>query len=151
MLSLPLFLAIASAPIDHPHTYLLSVGGFPLGKNESVERFSFSTWGAQFGAVCRIPRGWTIKAGSGATPDGVLEGEGSLGATWFVERNPRPLRNLVLITLYGVIQHEDRGAVPATFKGVASISTDDSNHHDKRRVLLSYRNVTLIPARRCPA
>jgi len=147
MLSLPFFLAMASAPVDHPRTYLLSVGGFPLHHNELIERFSFSTWGVRFDAVCRIPNGWTIKAGSCATLDGVLEGEGSLGATWFGQPNPPPLRNLVLVTLYDSIQRQDLGPVPATFKGLASIETDDG----KRTAALSYRNVTLTPARHCPA
>lgn len=143
-------LTIGAAPTDYPRTYLLSVGSFPLKDTESVEGFSIKTWGVEFKAVCSIPSGWRIKAGSGLTPDGDLEGEGSQGVTWFNTANPRELRNFVLVTLYAPVQRADIGSsddgVPATFKGTATISTDDG---DVQRTL-SYRNLTLLPARRCP-
>jgi hypothetical protein len=90
-----------------------------------METFSISTWGVGFSAVCEIPAGWRIKAGSSAAPNGVLEGEGSQGATWFNQRSPAALRNLVLIRLYGPVQADDvRNGPDATFKGHATISTE---------------------------
>lgn len=143
-------LTLGAAPVDHPRTYLLSIGGIPLKDTESIEAFSVKTWGVEFRSVCSIPGGWRIKAGSSATPNGELEGEGSQGATWFNRGSPKELRNFVLVTLYAPVQRADIGTsdngIPATFKGTATISTDDG---DVSRAL-SYRNITLTPARRCP-
>ncbi|HKX89865.1 MAG TPA: hypothetical protein VJM13_11690 [Sphingopyxis sp.] len=139
--------ATASAPVDHPRSYLLSVVDLPLTVDESLESFSIATWGVEFKAVCKIPGGWRIKAGNSTTPDGTLEGEGSQGATWFNERNPSELREIVLVTLVAEVQREDVSHGPdATFKGVATISTDDG----ERTAPLSYRNILLRPAPRCP-
>ena len=144
--------AIAAAPVDHPKTYLASITSIPLKPNERIEGFSISTWGVTFNAVCHIPSGWTIKAGGSATPDGVLEGEASLGTTWLSEASPMPLHDLVLITLYEPVQRRDVGKeggpvyIPATFKGHALLSGDDA----QRRVRLGYANVRLSPANRCP-
>jgi len=151
-LLLPLaLLTISAAPVDHPRTYLLSIGRIPLKDTESIEAFSLKTWGVEFRSVCSIPGGWRIKAGSSATPNGDLEGEGSQGATWFNNRSPRELHNFVFVTLNAPVQRADTGSpgngVPATFKGAATISTDDG---EVQRAL-SYRNITLIPARRCPS
>lgn len=148
---LPLaLLAIGAAPVDHPRTYLLSIGQIPLRNGESIEAFSLETWGVEFRAVCSIPGGWRIKAGSSATPDGSLEGEGSHGATWFATASPRELQRLVLVALHAPVQRADTGSpdngTPATFKGTATISTDDGNVQRA----LSYRNIMLTPARRCP-
>ncbi len=149
---LPLaMLLIGAAPTDHPRSYLLSIGRIPLNDTESIEAFSIKTWGVEFKSVCNIPGGWRIKAGNSATPDGEIEGEGSHGATWFNESNPKELQAFVLVTLYAPVQREDIGSpnngIPATFKGTATISTDDG---DVKRAL-TYKNVTLTPARRCPS
>lgn len=150
LLLLLALLAVGAAPVDHPRSYLLSVGRIPLRDTESIEAFTIQTWGVEFRSVCRIPGGWRIKAGSSATPNGELEGEGSQGATWFSTGSPKELRNFVLVTLYAPVQRADIGkpdnGVPATFKGTATISTDDG---DVRREL-TYQNIVLTPARRCP-
>lgn len=143
-------LTIGAAPADHPRNYLLSIGQIPLGDMESIEAFSINTWGVEFKSICRIPGGWQIKAGSSATPNGELEGEGSQGATWFNQSSPKELQAFVLVTLYAPVQPEDIGSaengVPETFKGTATISTDDG---DVQRPL-SYKNITLTPAPSCP-
>jgi hypothetical protein len=147
-----LLLASVPASVDHPHTYLISIGDIPLKDTESIEAFSVDTWGVEFRAVCHIPGGWRIKAGNSSTPDGELSGEGSQGATWFNQSNPEELHNFVLVTLYDRVQRDDirspDGSVltPATFKGYATISTDDGD----RKVPLGYKNVTLESARQCP-
>jgi hypothetical protein len=150
-LLLPLALVtMGAAPVDHPRTYLLSIGRIPLNHTESIEAFSIKTWGVEFKSVCSIPSGWRIRAGSSATSDGDLQGEGSQGATWFNTASPKELRNFVLVALYAPVQHADIGSsdngVPATFKGTATVSTGNGNV--KRT--LSYRNIALVPARRCP-
>jgi hypothetical protein len=147
-LVLPLMLlATGSVPTDHPRTYLVSIVGVPLKPGESIESFSISTWGVEFRAVCKIPGGWRIKAGNSATPDGVLEGEGSQGATWFNRGSPRELQRVALATLHAPVQRSDvRNGPDATFKGTATVSTDNG----ERKVRLTYRNVQLTPARHCP-
>jgi hypothetical protein len=142
----------APTPVDHPQTYLASITGIPLKPDEAIVAFSISTWGVTFNAVCHIPDGWTIKAGGSATPEGVLEGEASLGVTWLRQASPKQLHELVLITLYEPVQRRDVGKVggpvyiPATFKGKARLWADDA----ERKVRLSYANVQLNPANRCP-
>lgn len=143
-------LTFSAAQVDHPRTFLLSIGRIPLKDAESIEAFSIRTWGVEFRSVCSIPDGWRIRAGSSATPNGDLEGEGSQGATWFNNGSPSELHNFVLVTLYAPVQRADIGSpdngVPATFKGTATISTDNGDV----KHALSYRNISLTPARRCP-
>ncbi len=137
----------ASSPVDHPRTYLLSLVDLPLQSGESLESFSIATWGVEFKAVCRIPGGWRLKAGSSATRNGTLDGEGSQGATWFNQRNPADLRKFVLVTLYGDVRKADVINGPdATFKGQATISTEDG----ERIAPLTHANVDLTLASRCP-
>lgn len=150
-LLLPLLLAASPALSDHPRTYLLSVANVPLKAGESIERFKFATWGVEFKAICHIPLGWRIAAGSSATPEGSLEGNGSQGATWFASPSPQELRYFALVTLYSAPQRADvrsrdgSGIVPATFKGQATISTDMG----ERQVHLTYAHVLLTPAKAC--
>jgi len=151
---LPLLLLMPGAAfaVDRPHTYLLSVIGLPVKDTVSVKAFSFDTWGVEFNAVCRVPGGWRITAGSSATPDGELAGEGSQGATWFNQRSPKDLHAFVLVTLYAPVQRTDvktaggSGLIPATFKGFATVETDDGD----KRIPLTFRNITLTPAAACP-
>jgi len=155
-LFLPPFLLFCASPAAAwAETYLVSIVDVPLAYGESIEAFSFSTWGVTFNAVCHIPGGWRIKAGSSATPDGVLEGEGSHGATWFVRSSPDELRDLVLVTLYGPVQPDDilsstgegETLIPATFAGYASISAEQEG----KRVVLTTANIRLAAAKGCPA
>jgi hypothetical protein len=144
---LSLMLAASPSPQDHAKTFLVSVVGFPLKTGESIESFSISTWGVEFHAVCKIPGGWRIRAGGSATPDGILEGEGSQGASWFNRSSPSELRSLALVTLYAPIQRADiRNGPDATFKGTATISTN----RGEKEIRLTYRNVQLTPAHHCP-
>lgn len=137
---------------DRPRTYLLSIIGLPVKDTVSVKAFSFDTWGVEFKSVCHVPAGWRIKAGSSATPDGQLVGEGSQGATWFNQRNPKDLRTFVLVTLYAPLQRTDirtadgSGRIPATFKGFATVEADEGD----KRVPLNFRNISLNPATACP-
>ena len=150
---LPLILLTSGlVQIDRPNSYLVSIADIPLEANESIEGFTLSTWGARFSMVCQIPAGWTIKAGGSLTPEGVLEGQGSLGTSWFAETSPPELHEFALVTLYGPVQRDaanssdGSGGVPATFAGSATISTDDG----ERQVALTTDNVRLTPADRCP-
>jgi hypothetical protein len=144
--------AVAAPLVDHPKTYLASVVGVPLKPGDRITGFAFATWGVTFNAVCRIPAGWTIKAGGSLTPEGALEGQASLGSSWLSSGSSPALTALVLVTLYGPIQERDIGSpqgdqyVPATFKGRASIWNDDA----ERKVRLTSANIRLRPASRCP-
>jgi hypothetical protein len=151
--ALVLVLLASAHRVDHARTYLASIVELPVGRNEQVRSFSFETWGVVFDAVCHIPPGWRIKAGSSATPNGVLEGDGSQGATWFNRGSPGGLADLILLRLSGPVQRRNRhdgrgGLVPATFNGYVSLSTDGN---DDVRKPLTYRNVRLGRARRCLA
>ena len=151
---MPLLLALALAalptPRDVPRTYLVSIVDLPLRADEALMHFEFATWGVRVNAVCRIPAGWRITAGGSATPDGEIAGTGSHGVTWFRDRRPAPLRNLVLVTLDGPVQPAEirtsDGVIPATFRGKAEISDRDDTHWAS----LSSRNIRLVRARRCP-
>lgn len=151
---LPLLLmTIGAAPADRPRSYLLSIERIPLKQKapESIMGFSIQTWGVQFKSVCHIPAGWRIKAGNSASPEGEIEGIGSQGATWFQRGSPKELKALALVTLYAPVQRYDIGTsdngIPSTFKGTATISTDEG---DVQREL-NYKNITLVPASRCPS
>lgn len=150
-MSVALALLLAAAPFEARTTYLLSVVDVPLLEGESLADFSFATWGVDVAAVCRIPPGWTITAGRGAAFDGTVAGEGSHGVTWFRERSPAPLADLVLVSLDGPVRREeprDGGAIaPATFRGKATLARADG----ERKVTLTARNVRLVPAGGCPA
>src|SRR5438874_13335933 len=99
-----LLLAGAAAQSDHPKTFLLSVGGIAIPRDEMIESFAFSTWGVTFKSVCHIPAGWTIKAGRSLTAEGTFEGYGSLGVSMPRSANPTIFRSLVLIELYAPVQ-----------------------------------------------
>jgi hypothetical protein len=140
---LALALATSSVGSESPRTYLASVN-IDLGPHESLSEFKLDTWGVQFNAVCRIPSGWFVQAGSDAILKGSLKGEGSHGATWLTNGTLRELRGLVLITMWGPVQRADAGPIPATFQGYAVIGDG------AKRLTLSYRNVRLTPAKGCP-
>ena len=148
----PLILLAAAAPVDQPRMFLVSIAGVALKPGESIKGFSIPTWGVTVNAVCHIPGGWTIRAGRNANPEGILEGKGSNGVTWINAENVGNLRDLFLVTLYQPVQRRDlrptQGAlIPATFKGYATVWGDD----DERKVSLSYANIRLTVASRCPA
>jgi hypothetical protein len=155
MIAFPLIsvTATAAAIVDHPHTYLASLTGLGLRHGESIESFSVSTRGVTFKAVCHIPYGWRITAGNSASPDGVLQGEGSQGITWLNDKASGELTNFVILTLYGPVQRRDMpldkqgSLVPATFKGRAQVSTGDG----ERKVRLTYANIRLTSATGCPS
>lgn len=79
---------------------------------------------------------------------GVLKGKGSHRARWLDKDRLGKLRGLVFITMWDAVQRDDLpesdGIVTPTFKGHAVIGDD------KKRTLLSYRNIKLTPATGCP-
>ena len=148
-------LAAHSPPVDHPKTYLASITGIRLAKNEYVDGFKIDTWGVIERAVCHFPPGWDIDAGSSADPTGQIKGEGSLGVTYLDPTRLSELNELVLITLVGPVQARDIGHdgtavfIPATFKGHVSIGTYGVDGKT-RKARLTSRNIKLVPASRCP-
>lgn len=136
---------------DRPAMFLASIVDVALKPGERIENFRVETWGVTFNAVCHVPRGWRIGAGNSATPEGVIEGQGSHGVTWFDKPSPLELRDFVLLTLYPPVRENDIGdaatsVIPATFKGHATIQTTDAEH----RVPLTHANLRLRPAAACP-
>jgi hypothetical protein len=148
MISLAITAALTAAPAA-PQTYLASLAGLSLRPGERLDSFSIQTWGVSVEAVCHIPRGWRIRAGGSAAPDGVLEGESTQGTT---RADPAELDRFALITLHGPIQARevrDRtgGERPATFAGKAVIG----GPAQEREVRIEAQNVRLTPASSCPA
>lgn len=149
--------AAAAAPVDHPRTYLASIVGLNLGPQEYVDGFAIETWGVTYKAVCHIPPGWRLTAGSSASPNGDIKGEASHGVT-FLDRKalPQQLQGLVLLTLYDRVQRADIGdpdhgsGEPATFKGSATVGTYGGDG-PARTIRIAFANVRLTPAKRCPA
>lgn len=153
ILLLPLILLVSAAgQADRPKTYLVSIEDVPLEAGESIEAFTVATWGVTFQAVCAIPSGWTIKAGGSLTPEGMMEGKGSLGISWLPDSSPPELKQFALVTLYGPVAHsalsdpDHSGGVPATFSGSATVSTEEG----EKRVALTAENIRFGPADRCP-
>jgi hypothetical protein len=151
MIAILLAAAVAAAPPrEEPKTFLASLT-VPLRKGERLSGFRIDTWGVEFLALCRFPSGWIMRAGRSATPDGVFEGNGTLGAT-FLDSDSE-LRNLALIRLSGPVQLEAiverNGQIPATFAGNALLDTPDED--EPRRAKLTYANLLLRPADRCPS
>jgi hypothetical protein len=138
------------AEVVAPRTYLLSIAGIALGPHEYVDGFSVDTWGVDFLAVCHFPPGWTIRAGRQASPDGVLAGEASHGATFLDRAWLRELRGLALVRIFGRVQPIRTGSIPATFAGRATIGSYGVNGEPSRRAMLGARNIRLVPAARCP-
>lgn len=143
--------ACSPAAPDDAKTYLISLVNVPLGRDEQIMAFRFATWGVRVQAVCVVPPGWTIRAGGSLNPGGVLEGEGSLGTSWFRDTSPSELDRIVLVTLAGPLRgapvNDATGEVPATFAGTADVSTDKG----VRQIALTTENLRLIPADRCPS
>jgi hypothetical protein len=141
-------------PVDHPQIFLLSLRDLPVDTESYVNEFSIDTWGVTTLATCHIPSGWTITAGSSADPSGRISGAGSLGVTWLDHARVSQLRSLVLVRLYGSVQRRTlvsgTGEVPATFRGHVTIGRYGGDDKD-RKVRLSWRNVSLTPAKQCPA
>ena len=154
VLILALLAAGAAEPVDHPHTYLLSLRDLPVDANSYVNEFSIDTWGVTTLATCQIPPGWTITAGSSADPSGQVSGTGSLGVTWLGHKRLNQLSSIVLVRLYAPLQRRTilsgTGEVPATFRGHATIGRYGGDDTD-RKVRLTWRNVRLTPAKHCPA
>lgn len=139
--------------VDHPKTYLASITGIKLGKDEFVDGFSIETWGVKERAVCHFPPGWSIDAGSSADPSGEIKGEASLGVTNLSPERLSELNGLVLITLSDTVQKKEiktrDSDHPATFKGRVNIGTYGFDNKT-RKAPLTYRNIKLVPADRCP-
>lgn len=154
---LPLIALVLAAPASAAppkRMYLVSIVGLGIGPDEYINEFKLQSWGVRYKAVCRIPSGWTIKAGSSATADGWLEGEGSVGATWLRRDGASELHGLVLVTLDGgqswKPERDKRGriVVPATFYG--DIAIIDGWTDRERKVKMTRRNFRFVPVRACP-
>jgi hypothetical protein len=136
---------LASEPLL-AKTYVASITGIQLKKDEAVESFGVRTWGVEFKAVCRIPADWEITAGRFG-PGGRIAGQSGHGATML--RHPLDeLRGLVLIELSEPVKHHARGPVPATFSG--DISVYVGRQAGTRKVPVTSANVRLVRANSCP-
>ena len=145
-------LAISSAAIaEQPGTYLVSIAGASAGDNELVEQFTIETWGVEILAICHIPPGWRMRAGTSAAPDGIIQGEATHGVTRLDRKGFFRLRDLALVRISGPVQGGTRrlgsGSEIATFLGHVAIADSRGRH---RQVRLTMDNIQLTPETRCP-
>lgn len=142
-------LLAGQAQAEASQSYLASIEGIRLNDGEGIASFKLRTWGVVFQAVCHIPYDWEVTAGSMGA-GGRLEGTAGHGTSWVRARDARTLRSLVVVTLIGGVQKNDiripGGVIPATFSGMASVDSGDR----VRKVRLTYANIRLAPAKRCP-
>jgi hypothetical protein len=153
--ALAALLLTAARPVDHPQSYLLSIVNLPVGViSPRLTDFHIDTWGVSINAVCRFPYGWRINAGNYASPDGVIAGESSVGASWLNRSQMTSDGPILLVVLDGPVQRRTLhvknggGESPATFSGKATI--EDFNDDRGKSIPLTAANISLTPARACP-
>lgn len=140
-------------PARAAQTELLSLIGLPLADGEYVSGFEMQTWSVEVLAVCRLPTGWTVKAGNAGDPGGVLSGSANIGAA-FVDRERLDAFGSMFLVRVGRYRAEaddepEGTHFPATFSGTATIGRYGQD--GTRQVTLSGRNVRRRAAARCPA
>jgi len=155
LLALVAALAPASSARDpEDRLWLLSIGGITLGPAEYVDAFTIETWAVRIRAVCRIPHGWTIRAGGRASPDGVIAGEASHGVTFLADSRLAQLKRLVLVRIPAGAEMRDRLSEdryqPLLFDGRAEIGTYGNDESRRRTARIGRSNMRLTPAQRCP-
>ena len=152
LIALALVAPLSAAPA--PRMYLVSITGLGLGPDEYIDGFKLQSWGVRYKAVCRIPAGWLIKAGSSTTAAGWLEGEGSHGITWLRRGSESELHGLVLVTLdagqnWNPVRDSRGGMlVPPTLYGDIVITNGKADR--ERKLGMTRRNFRFVPARACP-
>ena len=103
--------------------------------------------------VCRVLPGWTITAGNGGDPSGVLAGEANIGVAFLDHAHVNELDKLFLVDVidYRAVDRRNGGTTyPASFSGTVSIGTygNDTTTHKRR---LKPASFVRTPADQCPA
>jgi hypothetical protein len=148
-------LALPGAPpaaaAEQATTYLVSIADARIAEGELLEQFTIETWAVDILAICSIPRGWLIRAGQTAAPDGIIEGEATHGVTRLGSERWSDLENLALVRMWGPVRGGSRRTGPgediASFFGHADV-TDTQGR--LRQIPLTLDNLRLTPASRCP-
>ena len=149
--ALAALLSLAASPACAQPASLLSLGGIVLKPNEYVSEFDVRTWGLTILAVCRIPRGWRITAGTDGSFGGSLAGQAGVGAAALGQRDLGRLQGMFLVRgPIGGRHDRPQGDRPATFAGTVTIGTYGVDAPGRRGDLDASR-ITLAPAARCPA
>lgn len=143
----PALVLAADATPPRGNSYLVSVTGISLARDEYVDGFAIDTWGVDVLAVCHIPPGWEMRAGREATPVGIIAGEASHGVTFLNRPRLGELEGLVLVRLSGSL---DRRNERQAFSGRAQVGRYGVEPGG-REVPLAAANLILSPARTCPA
>jgi hypothetical protein len=146
---------IAHATTPKPgNTYLMSLTGLKVGRDEAIDQFKIDTWGVEVLSVCKIPYGWQISAGKSADPSGLLSGQASLGITFINQKLLPSLKDLFLVKIEGKLDRRtvkfSNGERPATFAGTAGVWTYGSDDDGDKKRLFTYRALKFRAARRCP-
>ena len=144
---------VHSTPVRAAATGLLSLSGMPLSEGEYVSAFELQTWTVTVLAVCRLPVGWTVTAGNGGDPGGVLSGSANIGAAFVPWSQPAALASMFLVRVgqyrAKAVDDANGGRIPATFAGTATIGRYGQD--GERHITLSARNVRHRAAAQCPA
>ena len=133
-------------------TVVLSIEGVQLGAKQYIAGFEIKTWAVYPLAVCHIPHGWEVSAGTDIDPGGRLTG-GSGGTVANLDHTQlTDLKALYLVKVDGyhatTVKHGG-SEQPASFSGTISIGTYGSEKPDHDYPLRP-ANIVMVPAKRCP-
>ena len=137
-----------TTPAVAARTYLASMRGILLNRDESISGFTLKTWGVEIKTVCRIPADWEITAGRFG-PGGRITGQAGHGASELRTGDLGDLRGLALVELSHPVARKSHGAVPATFGG--SVNIPVGRNSSTRTMALTFANVSLVETDRCPS
>jgi hypothetical protein len=127
---------------------LLSIATVELGPKEYIAAFQIDTWGIYPLAVCHIPAGWSLTAGTDGSPIGALSGSAGVGLAFLSGKQIPQLRDLFLIVDPVPVENPPP-TVPPTFDGKVYVGTYGSDSTPSLRALKP-TNIELTPAQRCP-
>lgn len=132
---------------------LLSIVDLPLSQGEYITSFELRTWTVRVLAVCNVPVGWTVMAGTFGDPGGILSGTANIGVAYLPKGKTGALHALFLVEI-----GQDRPADvigpngesrPGTFTGSITIGRYGADITE-RTVALSGHNLERRRATRCP-
>lgn len=142
-----------ATPAVAKRTELLFIVHLRLAPGEYVAGFELRTWTVRVLAVCNLPVGWTVTAGTFGDPGGILSGTANIGVAYLPKGRTGALHALFLVEI-GQDRPADvigpNGEIrPATFVGSIAIGRYGAET-TARTVALSGHNLERRPATRCP-
>ena len=121
-------MVVLAGGADRSRTYLVLVTGLRLGPGEYVDRVSDVIWGATILAVCHLPPGWHVTAGSNTSLDGMLGGEAMGGTAFLNEDGLRQLKGIGLVSLQLPVHAPPGPTVPRRSLAVSASAAMAMSH-----------------------